>query len=167
MADKELGFGVDLHPGYQASFDFPLAKKEGVKFAYVKTSQGTHYVPHGFGKYFARAENSIEIPGFYHFLEGRAGSGSEQAEHFLSVIDKNGGHEGRGLAVDFEDYGNRDPSNAQLLNFDRVVARETGKRPLVYSTLHFLDRGRRLRRLRPVRRGRVVGRPRVVRRGAT
>lgn len=135
-------YGVDLHPGYQAPFDFARAKRAGYKFAFVKASEGTHYVPEGFAPYFNRGKNVGMMMGFYHFLDGNDGSGRAQADHFLNTIRKVGGARGRLLAVDFEAYGNRTPSNAQLKDFCNYVKSHTdGHKLIIYSGTAFWNGG--------------------------
>ncbi|MDQ3704211.1 MAG: glycoside hydrolase family 25 protein [Chloroflexota bacterium] len=130
-------FGVDLHPGYQPSFNFAQANRQGYKFAIIKASQGASYVPAGFSEYFKRTSEHMKVAGFYHFLE-RGTSGASQAEHFLNVVNRNGGAQGRLLAADFEDYGNRDPSNEQLKDFVRTVKAQTNNHAVfIYSTVGF------------------------------
>ncbi len=135
-------FGVDVHPGYQPQFDFAKAKRQGYKFAFVKASEGTSYVPHGFSNYFARGRKSGLQMGMYHFLDGNGGSGRAQADHFLEVVRHNGGPKGVMLCVDFENYGNRSPSNQQLEDFIRYVKKHTNDhKVIVYSTTSFWNGG--------------------------
>lgn len=134
-------FGVDLHPGYQPSFSPRAAFDEGVEFAFVKTSQGARYVPEGFRDYFLRVEDEIGFGGFYHFIEAGP-PGRRQAEHFLETAETAGGVDGRLVAVDFEDYGNRGPSNEQLYAFTNALKNYTnGHQVLAYSTRLFWDGG--------------------------
>lgn len=134
-------FGVDLHPGYQSSFNFQDAAKDGCEFAFIKTSQGANYIPGGLRDYVKRAEDAGLLVGAYHFLEYGI-PGADQAEHFLSVVRANGGADGRLLAVDFEDYGNLDPTNGQLYAFIRRVKRETNAHPIIcYTTYNYWHGG--------------------------
>jgi GH25 family lysozyme M1 (1,4-beta-N-acetylmuramidase) len=135
-------FGVDLHPGYQASFDFKRAKRAGYRFAFVKASEGSHYVPEGFGEYFRRGAGAGLVMGGYHFLDGHGGTGRQQALHFLNTMDKVGGVHGKLIAVDFEDYGNRDPSNQQLAECVRTIKDQTNEHAvIIYSIARFWDGG--------------------------
>lgn len=135
-------FGVDLHPGYQASFDFKRARRAGYRFAFVKASEGTNYVPTGFVDYFRRGVGAGLIMGGYHFLDGHDGTGRQQALHFLNTMEKVDGVRNRLVAVDFEAYGNRTPSNEQLSEFVRTVKNETADHAvIIYSGTAFWNGG--------------------------
>jgi GH25 family lysozyme M1 (1,4-beta-N-acetylmuramidase) len=135
-------WGVDIHPGYQASFDFRRARRAGYRFAIVKASEGTRYVPHGFASYYRRGRDAGLQMGGYHFLDGAGGSGEAQGRHFLDTMKSVGGVGGELVAVDFEDYGNRSPSNEQLKDFIRYVKNHTNNHAvIVYSTVGFWNGG--------------------------
>jgi len=135
-------FGVDLHPGYQASFDFKRAHRAGYRFAFVKASEGSHYVPNGFVEYFKRGVGAGLIMGGYHFLDGHGGTGRQQALHFLETMHKVGEFPGYLIAADFENYGNRSPSNEQLAEFVRTVKDQTNNHAvIIYSTASFWNGG--------------------------
>ncbi len=135
-------YGVDLHPGYQPAFDFAKARRQGYKFAFVKASEGSHYVPDNFSGYFNRGKQAGLMMGFYHFLDGNGGSGRAQADHFLDVVHRNGGAKGRLLCVDFEAYGNRTPGNTQLEDFCNYVKAHTDNHKLIiYSGSAFWNGG--------------------------
>jgi GH25 family lysozyme M1 (1,4-beta-N-acetylmuramidase) len=139
-----LGFGVDLHPQFQAGFNFADAASENYEFAVIKATQGDNFVSPGLADYFARAERNMDIVGLYHFLEAGP-SGNQQADHFLRAVRRLGGPNSMLLAADFERYpedGSRSPSNAQLKGFIARVKEATGGHPiLLYSTLGFWTGG--------------------------
>lgn len=140
MAEKV--FGVDVHPGYQAQFDFKRARRQGYRFAFIKATEGTKFVPTGLKDYARKCRNAGLVTGYYHFLDGNGGSGRAQADHFLDTVRRIDKTEGRLLCVDFESYGNRSPSNAQLEDFCRYVKKHTNDHNLViYSTASFWNGG--------------------------
>lgn len=134
-------YGVDLHPQYQPNFNFAKASADGCTFAFVKASQGDTGVPHGFDDYFARAKGAMDVVGMYHFLDATMG-GKAQADMFINVVRRNGGADGKLLAVDFESYGASSPSNSNLKSFvDRLKDLTGEHRVICYTTRNFWSGG--------------------------
>ncbi len=140
MSTIEPLFFVDVHPEYQAGFDFAEARRQGYVAAIVKASQGGSFVPGGLQAFVRRAQNSGLIVGLYHFLEAGP-SGREQAAHFLRTAGKAGGPGGKVLCVDFEHYAGGSPSNAQLEGFVAEVKRRTGQPVVLYTNKGFWEGG--------------------------
>lgn len=125
--------GVDLHPWYQRFFNFDQALRQGVRFGFIKITQGNRYVPDNLLPFFRRARQLDQL-GLYHF--GEAGSsGKEQADHFLTVAKNQcGGVKGKLVAFDFEDYGSRDAQASHMDEFGKRIEAAGGRFLWDYST---------------------------------
>lgn len=115
----------------------------GVRFAYVKATEGTGYVSSQFQEQYNDSYNSGMFHGAYHFANPNASSGAAQANYFA---DHGGGWtpDGRTLppAIDLEsEAGNSPPcyglSQAAMvswiLDFSNTMMQRTGRLPAIYS----------------------------------
>lgn len=140
MSIADPAFLIDAHPEFQSELDFGLAAEEGYVCALIKSSQGSRFVPEGFANYYRRAREEMDFSGVYHFLDGSA-TGREQADHFLSTVEKVGGPGGMIIAVDFEDES-PPPTNLILEHFIEALRRHVPRRPIfVYSNKSFWNGG--------------------------
>jgi GH25 family lysozyme M1 (1,4-beta-N-acetylmuramidase) len=140
MSKDNPAFLIDAHPELQSDLNFARAAEEGYVGALIKTSQGGRFVPNGFADYFRRAREAMDVSGVYHFLDGTA-TGRAQADHFLSVVEKVGGPDGKIIAVDFEDFDSP-PTNQILEAFIERLRRDVPDRPVfVYSNRGFWTGG--------------------------
>ncbi len=133
-------FGVDVHSEYQSGFDFDRAYDVGMRFAFIKASEGVGFVPLGtvaFAKAAEAAAKSRAIVGFYHFLNDMPGT--EQARFFLRTLDRLGdGPNGNLLAVDYEPNGAHTAGDSQLRGFIAELRRHRVMKPIVvYSGSSF------------------------------
>lgn len=133
--------GVDVHPQYQEGFSFDAAFDEGVRFAFIKATEGDTFVPGGLER-FARAardgRSSRIIDGYYHFLTDTA-PGARQADHFVATLRRAlGGLDDIMVAVDYESSGGTTAGDGQLESFIRRLRTYLPNRPIVvYSSWSF------------------------------
>lgn len=128
--------GIDVS-GHQLPIDWEKVYGAGVRFAYVKATEGTGYrdkraTAHAAGAFAA----DLDV-GAYHYLRVRRGAqdAAEQARQFLRV------HHELGCtlvpALDVETQGNEGRSFAEYLDAVRsfvvVVESELGRSPLLYT----------------------------------
>jgi lysozyme len=129
--------GIDISH-WQANIDFEKVKSENISFViakagetWVKTSLATDD-----SKY---ARNAAEckkcgIPfGAYYYFHPKFGA-SDQARHFLKVVNENGGTDFP-LVVDVEDNDGLPPATCANVLYSMLVylERETGRRPIIYT----------------------------------
>ncbi|MGW0997893.1 lysozyme [Streptomyces sp. NPDC002520] len=142
MAGLPLGHDVSSH---QEHVDWPEVRSNGARFVYVKATESTGYRNPYFDRQYDGAYRAGLIRGAYHFARPDRSSGDAQAAYFV----RNGGDwraDGRTLppALDIE-YNPYDPdekcyglSGPEMVrwirSFSDEVRRETGRRPVIYTT---------------------------------
>ncbi|HET6358121.1 lysozyme [Streptomyces sp.] len=99
--------GVDVS-SHQGSVDWPGLWNSGVKWAYVKATEGTYYRNPYFGQQYTGSYNAGLIRGAYHFATPDTATGAAQADYFVN----NGGgwsRDGRTLPgtldIEWNPYG--------------------------------------------------------------
>lgn len=134
--------GVDVS-SYQGEIDWRQLKREGVRFAYIKATEGTTHVDPEYGMYSKKAHRAGLVTGAYHFLSFDTGADT-QAENFIDTVEKS-----RHMlppAVDLELYGEYesarpDKDTVQEL-LDEVLFRledEYGTKPVIYTNPYVYD----------------------------
>ena len=73
--------GVDVSH-HQGRIDWPKVAGSGVRFAYVKATEGGDFIDESFGQNWEQAK---AVGGAYHFYRQCKG-GREQAENFLQIL---------------------------------------------------------------------------------
>lgn len=141
-AGKPLGHDISSHQG---AVDWRDVRAKGGRFVYVKATESNWYRnPHFSGQYRGARKAGL-LRGAYHFGVPNASSGAAQARHFLR---HSGGWrpDGRTLppALDIE----HNPYNSGracfgmsraalvrwIRGFSNEVLRQTGRRPVIYTT---------------------------------
>jgi GH25 family lysozyme M1 (1,4-beta-N-acetylmuramidase) len=116
---------------------------QGIKFAYVKATEGTGYVSTSYSSQYKGAAKAGIIRGAYHFATPDTSSGKKQASYFVS-------HGGRWrsdgktlpplLDLEYNPYGSTcyGMSDAKMVkwisDFSATVKKKTGTRPAIYTT---------------------------------
>ncbi len=131
--------GVDVSH-YQGEIDWKALSASGVRFAYIKATEGAHFRdPHFAGNWQRSGEAGI-LRGAYHFFS-LCRRGAEQAANFIAAIPD----ESRSLphALDAEQMEAcssaktaADPV-AEILAFLDAAEKRFGRRPLIYTTREF------------------------------
>lgn len=99
--------GVDVS-GHQGSVDWPALWNTGVKWAYVKATEGNYYKNPSFTQQYNGSYNVGMIRGAYHFATPNDSSGANQANYF---VDGGGGWSRDGktlpgvLDIEWNPYG--------------------------------------------------------------
>jgi lysozyme len=78
--------GVDVFDG-QGRVDWVAVARAGVRFAFIKATQGTYDTQSTFGSNWSQAKSAGILRSAYHFFDPTE-DGAAQAEHFLSVVGK-------------------------------------------------------------------------------
>lgn len=87
-------FGIDISHYEGPNFKFEGLRDQGVRFVYVKATQGINYRDNLFSKYWASLDalpqDKSVLRGAYHFLSAGL-DGASQADSFVKWVEKNGG----------------------------------------------------------------------------
>ena len=133
-------YGVDVS-GYQgSSINWSAVHNAGRVFAFAKASEGTGFTDSSFAHNWPGMRSAGVLRGAYHFF--RPGTdGVAQADHFVDVINANGGLAAGDLPpvadVEVSDNMSAQTVISRLHAFlDRVQAR-TGRVPLIYTANFF------------------------------
>lgn len=131
--------GVDVSH-HQGEIDWQALRAGGVRFAYIKATEGTHFRDPRFAENWRRSREAGIPRGAYHFFS-MCMSGAKQAANFIAVTpieDQTLPH-----ALDVEQMepcprGKRlaNPA-AEIARFLDVVEKRFGRRPLVYTNHEF------------------------------
>ena len=125
--------GIDVSH-WEGDIDFQEVKRAGIRFVYMKASEGVSYIDPDFERNYREARKARLKIGFYHYVT--AGSEEEaraQARHFADVI---WGKVYHGCPVmDFEssDSLTKDQINDVSTAFLQELREVTGKRVAIYS----------------------------------
>jgi lysozyme len=131
--------GVDVSH-HQPPLDWEAMKSRGIRFAYVKATEGADWSDAAYRKHEEGARAQGLAVGAYHFFTFCA-DGEMQATHFLAHLDLRPGD--LPPAVDVEAAGNcledpdRDSLHASLEAFSLMIERAIGRKPLIYTTQFF------------------------------
>jgi lysozyme len=133
--------GVDVSR-HQGPIDWPTLASSGVRFSYIKATEGTDYVDPRFAANWADAARAGVYRGAYHFFT-LCRPGSAQADHFIRTVPRTQG--ALPPAVDLEHMGpcRRGPTftnvNDNVRDYLDIVERHYGVRPILYVTREFHD----------------------------
>ncbi len=130
-------WGVDVSH-YQGEIDWATLRDQGVRFAFIKATEGSGHVDERFAQNASGAADAGVPAGAYHFFSFES-SGKTQAENLLSAL--RGREMALPCAIDFEFYGaffenppEVEQTRAELRAMLEAVEAETGEKPLLYAT---------------------------------
>lgn len=143
-ASKPKGHDVSSH---QKNVDWPSAKAKGARFVYVKATESHTYHNPYFSQQYNGARNAGILRGAYHFAVPNKSSGATQAAYFV----RNGGAWNAdgwtlppALDIEYNPYSSHKCyglSKAKMVSwikaFSNEIKRETGRRPVIYTTTHW------------------------------
>ena len=125
--------GIDVSH-WEGDIDFREVKQAGIRFVYIKASEGTTDIDPDFERNYREARKARLKIGFYHYVTARTeDEGRAEASHFADVIR---GKKYHGCPVmDFESFGNltKERINEVSLAFMQELSDATGKRVAIYS----------------------------------
>ncbi|WP_069815512.1 lysozyme [Streptomyces sp. TP-A0874] len=134
--------GVDVS-GHQGNVNWQTLWNSGVKWAYVKATEGTYYKNEYFTQQYNGSYNIGMIRGSYHFANPSDSSGAAQANYF---VDNGGGWSKDGktlpgvLDIEYNPYGATcyGLSQAGMVNwikdFTSTYKSRTGRDAVIYTT---------------------------------
>lgn len=126
--DSVQGFDISH---YQGSVNYQAAYNGGLRFAYIKATQGTTYQDPKFSDHYTGCTNAGFIRGGYHYADG-TGDGSEEANFFLK---HGGGWSNDGITLPgMLDLEGNCKSVAWIQNFVNTYHAATGRYVVLYSS---------------------------------
>lgn len=131
--------GIDVHGG-KGAVDWAKVKANGIRFAFVKATEGTGWKDARLSTNVAGARRVGIRVGWYHFNRpdthpGVAG-GQEQARWFLHAA----GRPKRGDLFPVLDDETGEPTPCVVVGFARLIHDETGAWPILYASTSWLAR---------------------------
>jgi len=132
--------GIDVSH-HQHAIDWPAVKNAGVKFAYIKATEGADYKDGDFARNWADSAASGIAHGAYHFFTLDT-PGDKQAENFLSAVPVEVGALPPAIDLEFSGYNlKRRPPGEQfareLAAFYDLVFIHYQQVPVIYTTSNF------------------------------
>lgn len=131
-------FGVDVS-NYQGDIDWQMLEEQGVKFAFIKATEGSGHVDESVAKNLENINKTNIAGSCYHFFSFDS-AGETQAENFINSVDK----EDIDLppVVDIEYYGDKSSNKptaeetaAILSPLLEKLEEHYGKKPIIYTTI--------------------------------
>ncbi|KAI7230436.1 hypothetical protein KC330_g6942 [Hortaea werneckii] len=129
-AGEVQGFDISH---YQSNVNFGSAYDGGLRFVYIKATEGTDYTDPKFSDHYIAATNAGFIRGGYHYAHGTV-SATTQANHFA----ENGGgwtDDGRTLPGMLDMEGSCSGfSDSWVKEFNTAYQAKTGRYPVIYTS---------------------------------
>ncbi|GGM89787.1 lysozyme [Streptomyces fuscichromogenes] len=147
-ASPPKGHDVSAH---QKDVDWPSARAKGARFVYIKATESTTYSNPYFGRQYSGSRQAGIIRGAYHFALPDQSSGARQAAYFVShggAWTADGWTLPPALDVEYDPYDRKHRcyglSRAAMIgwirSFSDETRRETGRRPVIYTTTDWWNR---------------------------
>lgn len=132
------GEGVDISH-WQGSVSWSKVRSDGVKFAFMKATEGSYYTDPTLKTNWAGTEKQGIYRGAYHFARPSVGSASAQARYYVSKV---GSFRGKGdlpPVLDLEATGGLSPSQLRswVSTWLRTTEKLTGRTPILYCSPYF------------------------------
>ena len=136
--EKDPVFGVDVS-NYQGDIDWQKLEEQGVRFAFVKATEGSGHTDESIRRNMERAaETGIKISAYHFFSFDSAGE--TQAENFIAAVDRD--EITLPPVVDIEYYGDKklnkptqEETEAILRPLLERLEEHYGVKPMIYTTL--------------------------------
>ncbi|MEU8570550.1 lysozyme [Streptomyces pathocidini] len=137
--------GVDVS-SHQGNVNWSALKNDGVRFAYVKATEGNYYSNPYFGRQYNGSYGAGMIRGAYHFATPDDSSGPTQANYF---VNRGGGwsRDGRTLPgvldIEYNPYGStcygksKSAMVSWIRDFSTTYRSRTGRYPVIYTTVNW------------------------------
>lgn len=131
-------FGVDVS-NYQGVIDWERIEEQGVKFAFIKATEGSGHVDESVSRNLRDIDDTDILHSCYHFFSFDS-AGETQAENFINVV----GRDEIDLppVVDIEYYGDklankpsREETEAILRPLLQKLEEYYGVKPIIYTTM--------------------------------
>ncbi|TQS73748.1 glycoside hydrolase [Rhodobacteraceae bacterium] len=134
--------GVDA-ARYQGIMNWSAARSAGVRFAWLKATEGGNYIDPGFEKNADSARAAGVAVGAYHFYYF-CRTPQEQAEWYIKRVPKRAGDLPPVLDIEWNHQSKTcrrfpDPQTvvSEMRTFLNIIERHYGTRPVIYTTVDF------------------------------
>lgn len=131
--------GIDVSH-FQGKIQWQRVSKSGVKFAYIKASEGASLRDRRFSHNWKNAAAAGIIPGAYHFFT-LCKSGKQQADNFIGALRDSPLFLPPAVDLEFKGNCRRRPSvgkfTQDLMNFLNLVQEVSPCQPILYTTYEF------------------------------
>lgn len=135
--------GVDIS-SYQKDVDFGSLARQGIRFAYIKSTEGSSHVDEKFATNWKKAGDTEIMTGAYHFFSYESG-GEAQANHYIETVGKLKDH--LIPAIDVEMYGKFEkepPEHDKVVRELKIMATiledEYKVKPMFYAQKDIYDK---------------------------
>lgn len=129
--------GIDVS-AYQGDIDWNVLSKQGIKFAFIKATEGSSFVDKKFNINYENATKTKLKIGAYHFFSYDS-DGNAQADNFIKNVPKI--EDMLPPVVDIEFYGDKyinipdiEKTQKQLQIMLDKLEEHYGKKPIIYAT---------------------------------
>jgi lysozyme len=134
--------GIDISK-YQGDIDWGKVRNAGIRFAYMKVSEGGDHVDNRFYENWEAAKTAGVARGVYHFMYW-CRTASEQAIWFSQAVPQDASQlppvldlEWNHASVTCPKKIPRDDALAKIRKMLEVMEYHTGKRPVIYTDINF------------------------------
>jgi lysozyme len=131
--------GVDVSH-HQGAIDWGRVAATGVRFAYIKATEGRDLRDERFDDNWAGATHAGLRVGAYHYFT-LCSPGAAQAAHFLAVVPDAPGTLPPAIDLEYEGNCSRRPTQPELerelVAFDEALEERYGRPPIIYATFAF------------------------------
>ena len=134
--------GIDISK-YQGDIDWARARKDGIRFAYLKVSEGGDRVDDRFYDNWAGAAAAGILRGAYHFMYW-CRTASEQAVWFTQAVPQDASQLPPVLDLEWNNESPtcskhlpRDEALPEIRKMLEIMEYRTGKRPVIYTDITF------------------------------
>jgi lysozyme len=134
--------GIDISK-YQGDIDWARVRREGIRFAYLKVSEGGDHVDNRFYDNWSAAAAAGVPRGAYHFMYW-CRTASEQAVWFTQAVPQDSTQlppvldlEWNNASVTCPKHIPRDDALAKIKKMLEIMEYHTGKRPIIYTDINF------------------------------
>jgi lysozyme len=134
--------GIDVAK-YQGDIDWERVRRAGIRFAYMKVSEGGDHVDNRFYENWEAADRAGIARGVYHFMYW-CRTASEQAVWFSHAVPQDGSQLPPVLDLEWNNHSktcpkriSREDALAKIRKMLEVMEYHTGKRPIIYTDINF------------------------------
>lgn len=134
--------GVDVS-SYQGEIEWSKLQEQGIKFAFIKATEGSSYVDKTFKNNWENASKTTLRVGAYHFFSYDS-NGITQAQNFIKTVPIS--KQSLPPVIDVEFYGDKEKNppvrsqvEKELQTMVKMLEEQYGKRVILYTTKNAYD----------------------------
>ncbi len=127
--------GIDV-AWWTGSIDWPVVHRQGIRFAYIRATEGESNIDNSFQEYWQAARKAGILVGAYHYFHP-AQDPEKQAKNFLEQASKLLKQEGSlppVLDIELTEEIDINQMMENLRTWIKIVEAETGRKPVIYTS---------------------------------